>query len=160
MFWACAVIGAACVPLNAWWKAEELEFALARLRREGALLRPEALGRRPRRRRRRSPTLEHVFVMDLDEPDGPARPGAELLDAGGSRRAARTSRSHEDDLLAILYTSGTTGKPKGATITHRQALANLQNMACLGAIAAAQGAARRRAPTSRPRTCSSCRCST
>ena len=29
MFWACAVIGVACVPLNAWWKAEELEFGLS-----------------------------------------------------------------------------------------------------------------------------------
>ena len=27
-WWACAVIGAVLVPLNAWWKAEELEFGL------------------------------------------------------------------------------------------------------------------------------------
>ena len=27
-FWACAVLGATLVPLNAWWKAEELEFGL------------------------------------------------------------------------------------------------------------------------------------
>ncbi|MDQ1467917.1 MAG: steroid-24-oyl-CoA synthetase, partial [Actinomycetota bacterium] len=29
MFWACALIGAVAVPLNAWWKSEELEFGLA-----------------------------------------------------------------------------------------------------------------------------------
>ena len=27
-FWACAILGATLVPLNAWWKAEELEFGL------------------------------------------------------------------------------------------------------------------------------------
>ena len=27
-FWACAALGAVVVPLNAWWKAEDLEFGL------------------------------------------------------------------------------------------------------------------------------------
>jgi long-chain acyl-CoA synthetase len=138
MFWACAVIGAACVPLNAWWKAEELEFALADSgakvlfadAKRWAVVHPvvDAL-----------PDLEYVFVTDLDAPDGAAQPGAALFDSDDPG-ALPDVAVHEDDLLAILYTSGTTGKPKGATITHRQALANLQNLACLGAIAAAEGA--------------------
>lgn len=139
LFWACAVIGAANVPLNAWWKAEELEFAL---RDSGSMV----LFCDPKRWAVVRDVvgglddLEHVFVMDLDAPDGPARPGVELLAPADPERMPDVDVA-EDDLLAILYTSGTTGKPKGATITHRQALANLQNMACLGAIAAAQGAA-------------------
>ncbi len=139
MFWACAVIGAACVPLNAWWKAEELEFALAD---SGA----KVLFCDPKRWAvvrdvvAALPDLEHIFVMDLDAPDGPARPGVELLDPLDPGLLPDVP-VHEDDLLAILYTSGTTGRPKGATITHRQALANLQNMACMGAIAASEGAA-------------------
>jgi long-chain acyl-CoA synthetase len=46
----------------------------------------------------------------------------------------------EDDIFAILYTSGTTGKPKGATITHRQVLANLQNIIVLGVAQSLRGA--------------------
>jgi long-chain acyl-CoA synthetase len=139
MFWACAVIGAACVPLNAWWKAEELEFALADSGakilfcdpKRWAVVRDVVAD---------LPDLEHIFVTDLEVPDGPARPGVELLEPEDPG-ALPDVTVHEDDLLAILYTSGTTGRPKGATITHRQALANLQNMACMGAIAAARGAA-------------------
>jgi long-chain acyl-CoA synthetase len=139
MFWACAVIGAACVPLNAWWKAEELEFAL---NDSGA----RVLFCDPKRWavvREVVPTLDalqHIFVTDLAEADAPARPATELLEAEDPGELPDVAVA-EDDLLAILYTSGTTGKPKGATITHRQALANLQNMVVLGAIAAAQGAA-------------------
>jgi long-chain acyl-CoA synthetase len=139
LFWACAVIGAACVPLNAWWKGEELEFAL---RDSGA----KVLVCDPKRWAIVRDVvgsldgLEHVLVTDLDAPDAAARPARELLGAADPGVLPDVAVD-EDDLLAILYTSGTTGRPKGATITHRQALANLQNLACLGAIAAAQGAA-------------------
>jgi long-chain acyl-CoA synthetase len=136
LFWAAAAIGAVVVPLNAWWKTDELEFGL---RDSGAkLLFCDA--RRWQVVRdivQDLPELEHVYVMDLDEPDGAARPGTDLLadDSGVLPEIAVA----EDDLFAILYTSGTTGRPKGATLTHRQALANLQNIFCLGVANASRG---------------------
>jgi len=158
LFWAAAAIGAVVVPLNAWWKTEELEFGL---RDSGAKLlfcdpkRWQAV----RDRIDGLPDLEHVFVMELrgdggfadrrrsspslrgrpstDERDGVARPGEELL--GEDPGALPDVAVAEDDLFAILYTSGTTGRPKGATLTHRQALANLQNIFCLGIANASRG---------------------
>ncbi|MGZ4676054.1 MAG: class I adenylate-forming enzyme family protein [Acidimicrobiia bacterium] len=137
MFWACAGMGAAAVPLNAWWKAEELEFAL---RDSGSKV---LFCDRKRWDIVRDvvddiETLEHVFVMDLDERDGAGRPGAELLVSDDPGVLVDVD-VEEDDILAILYTSGTTGKPKGATITHRQALANLMNLALGAAASAAMG---------------------
>ena len=112
------------------------------------------------------PDLEHVFVIGpRRSPTGRPAPASTC-----SRRPIPGTlpgdEVAEDDLLAILYTSGTTGKPKGATITHRQAIANLQNMSLLGAIAGEAAEAAAPEPTChrtrpcRPRTCSSCRCST
>jgi long-chain acyl-CoA synthetase len=128
MFWAVATIGAVIVPLNAWWKAEELQFALDDS--GSTVLFTDA--RRwlvVRDVLDRLPALEHVFVMDLEEREGRARPGTDLL-ARDDPRVLPDVAIDEDDLLAIMYTSGTTGRPKGATVTHRQAIANLQNIFC------------------------------
>jgi long-chain acyl-CoA synthetase len=132
LFWAAATAGAVVVPLNAWWKTDELEFGL---RDSGAKLlfcdrRRWEVVRDLVDDDSRLPALEHVFVMDLDDPSDGARPGTDLLaDDPGTLPDVAVA---EDDLLAILYTSGTTGRPKGATVTHRQALANLQNIFCIG----------------------------
>lgn len=134
-FWACAVLGAVSVPLNAWWKAEELEFGLvdsgSRIviadERRVELLRPRLTEMRE---------LEHVFSTGAAG-DHPVRPFSDLL--GGDPDKLPDSPVEEDDLLAIMYTSGTTGQPKGATITHRQTLANLQNIVLAGISAAMRG---------------------
>ncbi|MEM8606913.1 MAG: FadD3 family acyl-CoA ligase [Myxococcota bacterium] len=71
------------------------------------------------------PALEHVVVFDGDVP-----PGAISLDeflARGDDVAkdtaeARAEAVDADDISDILFTSGTTGKPKGAMTTHGQNL--------------------------------------
>ena len=137
MFWACAGMGAAAVPLNAWWKGEELDFAL---RDSGSkvLICDQKRWAIVRDIVESIPTLEHVFVLDLEASDGMARPASELFEPEDPGTLLDVTVD-EDDILAILYTSGTTGKPKGATITHRQALANLMNLALGSAASAAMG---------------------
>jgi long-chain acyl-CoA synthetase len=126
-FWAVAILGATLVPLNAWWKAEELEFGITNSEskvligdaRRMAILAAVTL-----------PTIEHRFEIESPEfvallvGDDPGMPTAPI---------------DEDDLLAICYTSGTTGQPKGATLTHRQVIANLQNIIVLGIASAMRG---------------------
>ena len=133
MFWACVGSGVVTVPLNAWWKTEELEFALHDSGTKVMLcdLRRWELVRElvPS-----LPELTHVFVIGLTEPDGIARPASELFERNDPPAFSGAAPA-EDDLAAILYTSGTTGKPKGATVTHRQVIGNLQNIMCASVVA-------------------------
>jgi long-chain acyl-CoA synthetase len=136
-FWAVAMLGATLVPLNAWWKAEELEFGITDS--EAKVLIGDArriatlYDRLPEMR-----ALERVFVIE----DGaaathPVRHLSDLLAADDAPMP--DAPIDEDDLLAICYTSGTTGQPKGATLTHRQTIANLQNIIVMGVAAAMRG---------------------
>ena len=135
-WWACAVAGAVVVPLNAWWKTEELEFGIVD---SGAkvLIADERRIALVRDRLTEMRELEHVFAIG-DPGARPVRPFSELVDHDGDP-GMPTNYVEEDDLLAILYTSGTTGQPKGATLTHRQAIANLQNIMVGGVAAKMRG---------------------
>ncbi len=142
-FWACAILGAICVPLNAWQKSEELQFALAD---SGSKV---VIADRKRLDLLVSvlpdlPEVTQVFLVGAmpTGADGGARPFDELL-GDGTDPGMPDVVIDEDDILAILYTSGTTGRPKGATITHRQTIANLSNIVCTGLIQLVAGTANR-----------------
>ncbi|MDQ1511870.1 MAG: steroid-24-oyl-CoA synthetase [Actinomycetota bacterium] len=134
-FWACAVLGAVVVPMNAWWKAEELEFGLNDAEAKVLIADARRLAviadRLPE-----IPSVRHAFVIDDPAPASPARPFAELASGPDDLDEAPLD---EDDLLAIIYTSGTTGRPKGATLTHRQVIANLSNIIVFGVAAGMRG---------------------
>jgi long-chain acyl-CoA synthetase len=125
-FWGTVDLGAVLVGLNGWWKADEIVFGL---QDSGARVLVADAARLARVAGRLSdcPDLEVVYVVDpLEEPgDGRLRPFAELLgDAGPELPSGPID---EDDPAVIFYTSGTTGRPKGAVSTHRSMIANLQN---------------------------------
>lgn len=91
-------------------------------------------------RRDELPALERVVVIrDLEGTDDPfVRTLAELRDAGRERLAEEPGAFDElvdpvapDDIATIVYTSGTTGPPKGAVISHANIMATLRSLGSL-----------------------------
>src|SRR5207302_9286928 len=84
--------------------------------------------------------LGAVYVIGSEQPGAGALSFADL-DGDDDPGTVPDVSVDEDDIAGIFYTAGTTGKPKGATITHRQTLANLQNLFLLGTVQVMQGSA-------------------
>jgi acyl-CoA synthetase (AMP-forming)/AMP-acid ligase II len=138
-FFAAAVTGAILVPLNAWWTGEELAFGLAD---SGAavLICDAERWDRISPYKAEMPALAHVMVtragaaamaepaIMLESIIGSPKSYADLADLSLPEVAIAP-----DDATTIFYTSGTTGKPKGALGSHRNLLTNGFSSAYSGA---------------------------
>ena len=125
-FWATLSIGAVAVPLNAWWKGEELDYGLDD---SGAcvLVADEARANlvRPRLSSR---SLRSVIVARAEKPlsEGCDPFPNKLM---GPEAVLPEIAIDPDDHATIFYTSGTTGRPKGALGTQRNLCASVMSSA-------------------------------
>jgi long-chain acyl-CoA synthetase len=108
LVYACSLLGVIAVPINTRYAIAEIDRLLEDARPRG-LIRHSKLPVATVR-------LQLDYVIDLDsfdEVEGEPYPG-EFYD--------------QDAILALLYTSGTTGTPKGAALTHANVFSNIHDL--------------------------------
>jgi acyl-CoA synthetase (AMP-forming)/AMP-acid ligase II len=108
-FWAALSLGAIAVGLNGWWAGDEIAYGLEDSD-------PKLLVGDSKRLARIAGRSVDVPVVEIEQDFAKLWShdlGAALPDLA----------IDEDDPATILYTSGTTGRPKGAVNTHRNIIA-------------------------------------
>lgn len=130
-YWSCVSCGIAVVGMNAWWTAEEMEYALKDSQPKVLICDAERLARF-REIEANVPPVKLVGVR-LDDYPADVTPWSVVASHPGEMPQVTVD---PDADACIFYTSGTTGFPKGAQLTHRGCIANLMNMLFAGASSA------------------------
>src|SRR6056297_207764 len=120
-YWACVSIGAVVVGVNAWWVPEELAYALKDAAPRLMFADAERLERYTAVKAE-VPAMQVVAVRCDASTQDSAVPFSEVLKAPPELPDVSI---HPDDDACIFYTSGTTGHPKGAQLTHRGCTNNI-----------------------------------
>jgi long-chain acyl-CoA synthetase len=128
--WAILSLGAAVVGMNAWWTTREMAYAISDSQPTVLIADDERLERlRPEldELRRHAP-LAVIAVRTTDDlPDG-AVAWDDVVRSDEAPAGLPDADIDPGDDALIFYTSGTTGTPKGAQITHRGSVHNIWHL--------------------------------
>ncbi|CAE7775779.1 lcfA [Symbiodinium sp. CCMP2456] len=119
-------LGAVALPVNAWWTGNELKYGLEDS--QSCLLVADM------ERLERAPFISGMGIPAVCMRAGSTVPphGAERFEevviAGQKLQPLNTAALTQDDRAMLMYTSGTTGMPKGVVSTHRNICSALNTL--------------------------------
>ncbi len=144
-YWATVSIGAASVGMNAWWTGSEMEYGMKDAAPKVLICDQERLDTfGPHRDAVPECTVVGVRLK------GDAANVVRWEDVKGSGGTLPDVQIDTDEDACIFYTSGTTGKPKGAQLTHRGCVNNVFSLAFINLCQAAASAKARAAGAAPP----------
>ncbi len=126
-FAAVLSVGAVSVSLNSWWTEDELAYALRDSGTSLVLADSERVARMTTPARHLGIPMIAVRTPAADAPAEGVERYEDVIELGTP--LPQVDMGPEDD-ATILYTSGTTGEPKGAVSTHRAIIQALMAFGC------------------------------
>ncbi|MAT03969.1 MAG: AMP-dependent synthetase [Acidimicrobiaceae bacterium] len=129
-YWATLSIGAAAVGMNAWWTGPEMAYGLGDSRPKVLIADDERVERvLPELDALRAEAPLHLISVrsDRELPSDSSR-WADVVRPDEAPATLPDAEIDPDDDVTIFYTSGTTGFPKGAQLTHRGSVHNIMNI--------------------------------
>lgn len=135
-YWAVTSMGAVVVGMNAWWVPAEMHYALSDSCPKVMICDKERLAQFEQIRGDFPQLILAAVRMDRAVSAG-VTDWSEVLSCAAQLPEVTID---PDDDACIFYTSGTTGKPKGAQLTHRGCVTNLFNVAFSTTVQAAASA--------------------
>ncbi|MFI2353329.1 AMP-dependent synthetase/ligase [Streptomyces anulatus] len=117
--------GAVTVPVYETSSAEQVQWILGDSGAVAVLVESDAHAASVASVRDALPDLAHVWQIDAGAVEALGEAGAEVSD---ETMDLRTHSAKADDPATIVYTSGTTGRPKGCVLTHRSFFAECGNV--------------------------------
>ena len=118
-YWAVVSLGGVVVAMNGWWAADEIRFGIA-------LADPVLLVADQRR-------LDRLEGEDPGVPTIVIEDDFDALWNFDQTAALPDVAIDEDDPAVLLFTSGTTGRPKGALLSNRNLIGFVFTAFCMGA---------------------------
>lgn len=121
VYFAASKLGAILVPMNTRYRREEVEYILNDSGAKVAFV-PREFGGIPHLEMfeemlDKAPSLEQLITVRYEDDDHPSF--RRLIEEKYDAPLPAIDIDYEEDIFTILYTSGTTGRPKGAMLTHR-----------------------------------------
>lgn len=136
--WGCCdlailSIGAITVPIYQNSTSDEMEYILQDCEARVFIVENRMVLKQWRKIREKCPAVRNVVCFEAENPDDPAQitlealkeMGKDFLAANPNSVSEPARRTKPGDIATLVYTSGTTGRPKGVVITHEQILSEV-----------------------------------
>jgi len=121
-------LGAAIVPVTPQWGPKEVGHVLDHAEAKIAITSP-GLARGLTEAAQSAPSCQQILTIGAADVPGTRDISADIADAA---RYDAIADCAPDDLAFLLYTSGTTGHPKGVMLSHRNIVVNHRTVATMG----------------------------
>ena len=120
LYLACLRAGLIYHPLNPGYTENELEFFISNAEPTVIICDPKNFSIFNKLAKKNN--INHVFTLGADGQ------GTLITASASEKKVFQTYNTPKDHVAALLYSSGTTGRPKGIMLTHHNLISNTQTL--------------------------------